>query len=85
MDTKLGRAPGTSAGLITYVRDRAGHDLRYAIDASKLQHELGWQPTIKFTEGFELTIDWYLANESWLENVTSGDYQHYYDQQYGKR
>jgi len=85
MDTKLGRAPGNSAGLITYVKDRAGHDLRYAIDASKLEHELGWQPTIKFTEGFELTIEWYLANESWLENVTSGDYQHYYDQQYSKR
>lgn len=85
MDKKLGRAPGTSAGLITYVKDRAGHDLRYAIDATKLHHELGWQPTIKFTEGFELTIDWYLANEAWLEDVTSGDYQRYYDQQYGKR
>jgi dTDP-glucose 4,6-dehydratase len=85
MDKKLGREPGASAGLITYVKDRAGHDLRYAIDASKLHNELGWEPTIKFTEGFELTIDWYLANESWLENVTSGDYQHYYDQQYGKR
>lgn len=85
MDTKLGRASGTSAGLITYVKDRAGHDLRYAIDASKLQYELGWQPTIKFTEGFELTIDWYLENESWLNNVTSGIYQHYYDQQYSKR
>ena len=85
MDKKLGRVPGTSAGLITYVKDRAGHDLRYAIDATKLHHELGWQPTIKFTEGFELTIDWYLANEAWLEDVTSGDYQHYYDQQYGKR
>ena len=85
MDTKLGRPPGTSARLITYVKDRAGHDLRYAIDASKLEHELGWQPAIKFTEGFELTIDWYLDNESWLENVTSGDYQQYYDQQYSKR
>jgi dTDP-glucose 4,6-dehydratase len=85
MDKKLGRTPGTSAGLITYVKDRAGHDLRYAIDATKLHHELGWQPTIKFTEGFERTVDWYLDNESWLENVTSGDYQRYYDKQYGKR
>ena len=85
MDKKLNRKPGASAELITYVKDRAGHDLRYAIDATKLHNELGWQPTIKFTEGFELTIDWYLANESWLENVTSGDYQHYYDQQYTKR
>jgi dTDP-glucose 4,6-dehydratase len=85
MDDKLGRVPGTSSKLITYVKDRAGHDLRYAIDASKLQNELGWQPTIKFTRGFERTVDWYLSNEEWLENVTSGDYQKYYDQQYAKR
>jgi len=85
MDDKLGRTPGTSSKLITYVKDRAGHDLRYAIDSSKLQNELGWQPAIKFTRGFERTVDWYLANEEWLENVTSGDYQKYYEKQYVKR
>ncbi|MEI6747783.1 MAG: dTDP-glucose 4,6-dehydratase [Bacteroidales bacterium] len=85
MDDKLGRLPGTSSKLITYVKDRAGHDLRYAIDASKLQNELGWQPAIKFTRGFERTVDWYLSNEEWLENVTSGDYQKYYEKQYTKR
>jgi len=84
MDAKLNRRPGDSAKLITFVKDRAGHDLRYAIDASKLQKELGWQPTIRFAEGFEQTIEWYLENEEWLDNVTSGDYQKYYDKQYGK-
>jgi dTDP-glucose 4,6-dehydratase len=84
MDGKLNREPGDSAKLITFVKDRAGHDLRYAIDASKLQKELGWQPTIRFAEGFEQTIEWYLENEEWLDNVTSGDYQKYYDKQYGK-
>jgi len=84
MDGKLNREPGDSAKLITFVKDRAGHDLRYAIDASKLQKELGWQPTIRFAEGFEQTIEWYLENEDWLNNVTSGDYQKYYDKQYGK-
>ena len=85
MDEKLNRKAGESAELITYVQDRAGHDLRYAIDASKLENELNWHPTIKFDEGFAATIDWYLANEAWLNNVTSGAYQQYYSEQYEKR
>lgn len=85
MDRKLGRADGTSEKLITYVKDRAGHDLRYAIDSSKLQKELGWSPSLQFEEGIEKTIDWYLNNGEWLQNVTSGDYQKYYEQQYRKR
>lgn len=85
MDEKLSRTPGESAKLITYVKDRAGHDLRYAIDATKIKEELGWTPTVKFTEGFESTVDWYLSNEEWLNNVTSGDYQKYYEEQYQKR
>ncbi len=82
MDRKLNRAEGESAKLITYVTDRAGHDLRYAIDSSKLQRELGWQPSLHFEEGLEKTVDWYLANEEWLQNVTSGAYKEYYDKQY---
>ena len=82
MDRKLNRAEGESAKLITYVTDRAGHDLRYAIDSSKLQRELGWQPSLQFEEGLEKTVDWYLANEEWLQNVTSGAYKEYYDKQY---
>lgn len=85
MDRKLRRAEGTSEKLITYVKDRAGHDLRYAIDSSKLQKELGWVPSLQFEEGIEKTIDWYLNNEEWLQQVTSGDYQSYYEQQYRKR
>lgn len=85
MDNKLGRAPGTSAGLITFVKDRAGHDLRYAIDATKLNKELGWYPSLQFEEGLEKTVDWYLANEEWLDHVTSGAYQEYYSDQYQKR
>jgi dTDP-glucose 4,6-dehydratase len=85
MDEKLGREPGTSAGLITYVKDRAGHDLRYAIDASKLNKELGWEPSLQFEEGLEKTVAWYLEHEDWVKHVTSGDYQHYYDDQYVKR
>lgn len=85
MDRKLGREAGTSARLITYVKDRAGHDLRYAIDSSKLQHELGWVPSLQFEEGLELTIDWYLSHQEWLDEVTSGTYQQYYDQMYGNR
>lgn len=85
MDEKLGRKPGTSAKLITYVTDRAGHDLRYAIDSSKLQNELGWKPSLQFEEGISLTIDWYLNNQGWLDNVTSGNYQKYYDKMYGNR
>jgi len=82
MDRKLDREPGTSAKLITYVTDRAGHDLRYAIDASKIKNELGWEPSLKFDEGFDISVDWYLSNKEWLDNVTSGDYQKYYDEQY---
>ncbi len=85
MDRKLGRPEGTSAQLITYVKDRAGHDLRYAIDASKLNKELGWSPSLQFEEGLEKTVDWYLANEEWLQHVTSGAYQQYYETQYQQR
>lgn len=85
MDEKLGRPQGTSEKLISYVKDRAGHDLRYAIDSTKLQKELGWTPSLQFEEGLEKTIDWYLTNESWLENVTSGAYQNYYEKQYQER
>lgn len=85
MDKKLKREEGTSAKLITYVKDRAGHDLRYAIDSSKLQRELGWTPSLQFEEGLEKTVDWYLANENWLNNVTSGEYQKFYEKQYVKR
>ena len=85
MDRKLGRSKGTSAKLITFVKDRAGHDLRYAIDSSKLQKELKWKPSLKFEQGLEKTVDWYLANEAWLNEVTSGEYQKYYDEQYVKR
>ncbi|MEM9884548.1 MAG: dTDP-glucose 4,6-dehydratase [Bacteroidota bacterium] len=82
MDKKLGRSAGSSARLITFVTDRAGHDMRYAIDATKLKEELGWMPSLQFEEGLSKTIDWYLENEEWLENVTSGVYQQYYEQQY---
>jgi dTDP-glucose 4,6-dehydratase len=85
MDKKLDRPEGTSAKLITYVKDRAGHDLRYAIDSSKIQKELGWKPSLQFEEGLEKTVDWYLLNENWLNKVTSGDYQNYYEGQYQKR
>ena len=85
MDEKLGNAPGTSEQLITYVKDRPGHDRRYAIDASKINKELGWKPSVTFEEGLSETIDWYLENTEWLKHVTSGDYQHYYEQQYEKR
>jgi len=85
MDRKLNREPGTSEKLITFVKDRAGHDLRYAIDSTKLQRELGWKPSLQFEEGMEITVDWYLANEDWLNEVTSGDYQKYYEKQYSKR
>lgn len=85
MDKKLNQAEGTSEKLITYVKDRAGHDLRYAIDASKINKELGWSPSVTFEQGIELTIDWYLENTQWLENVTSGNYKNYYETQYVKR
>ena len=82
MDSKLGRPEGTSANLITYVKDRPGHDLRYAIDATKIHKELGWAPSVTFEQGLEITIDWFLSNTDWLKNVTSGAYQKYYDKQY---
>ena len=82
MDLKLGRIDGTSEKLISFVKDRAGHDLRYAIDASKINKELGWKPTVTFEEGLSKTIDWYLSNNEWLENTTSGKYLDYYTKQY---
>ncbi len=85
LDKKLNRPAGTSAGLITFVTDRAGHDQRYAIDATKLKNELGWVPSITFEEGLEKTVDWYLENEEWLNDVTSGHYQQYYNEQYNNR
>jgi dTDP-glucose 4,6-dehydratase len=85
MDEKLGNKPGTSDQLITYVKDRPGHDRRYAIDASKINKELGWKPSVTFEEGLKLTIDWYFENKDWLSHVTSGAYQHYYEEQYAKR
>ena len=85
MDQKLGRENGDSAKLITFVTDRAGHDLRYAIDSTKLQQELGWMPSLQFEEGLSKTVDWYLDNEQWLDDVTSGSYQAYYDNQYKGR
>ncbi len=85
MDKKLGRKEGASEKLITYVTDRAGHDLRYAIDSSKIQHELGWNPTVQFEQGLELTVNWYLENREWLNEVTSGAYQQYYGKMYGNR
>lgn len=83
MDNKLGRPAGTSAQLITFVKDRAGHDRRYAIHAGKIENDLNWRPSLQFEEGLALTVDWYLANEAWLNNVTSGAYQAYYTAQYG--
>lgn len=85
MDGKLGRAPGESAKQITFVTDRAGHDARYAIDAAKIERELGWRPSITFEQGLEQTVDWYLANDQWLRDVTSGAYREYYAEQYARR
>jgi dTDP-glucose 4,6-dehydratase len=85
MDKKLGREDGTSEKLITYVKDRAGHDKRYAIDATKLENELGWRPSITFEEGLEKTVDWYLSNEDWMNQITSGSYQEYYETMYNNR
>ncbi|MEO9870186.1 dTDP-glucose 4,6-dehydratase [Ekhidna sp.] len=85
MDKKLGNEQGTSRKLITLVKDRAGHDMRYAIDASKLNSELGWKPSLQFAEGLEKTVDWYFENEKWLNDVTSGDYQKYYEEYYTNR
>jgi dTDP-glucose 4,6-dehydratase len=84
-DELLQRPKGTSTQLITFVSDRKGHDLRYAIDASKIKNELGWQPSVQFDEGFRTTVKWYLDNEDWLKNVTSGNYQKYYEEMYSNR
>jgi dTDP-glucose 4,6-dehydratase len=85
MDEKLGNEDGESEQLITYIKDRPGHDRRYAIDATKINKELGWKPSVTFEEGLSITIDWYLKNQEWLRRVTSGDYMHYYELQYSKR
>jgi dTDP-glucose 4,6-dehydratase len=85
MDQKLNRAEGESEQLITYVTDRAGHDFRYAIDSSKLMSELHWKPSVTFEQGLEKTVDWYLANQEWLNHVTSGAYQQYYQNMYSNR
>ncbi|HYX05924.1 MAG TPA: dTDP-glucose 4,6-dehydratase [Bacteroidales bacterium] len=85
MDRKLNRAEGESEKLITFVKDRAGHDLRYAIDSSKLQRELNWSPSLQFEEGLEKTVDWYLENNKWLENILTGEYEKYYQSQYKER
>jgi dTDP-glucose 4,6-dehydratase len=85
MDAKLGREPGTNCGLIKFVEDRAGHDLRYAIDATKIMNELGWKPSLQFEEGMNKTIDWYLANKEWIEQITSGEYQKYYEGMYANK
>ena len=84
VDRLLGRQEGSSDKLITYVTDRAGHDLRYAIDSTKLKNELGWKPSLQFEEGLEKTVNWYLKNQEWVDNVTSGDYKDYYEKMYGK-
>jgi len=85
MDEKLGRPKGSSLELITFVQDRPGHDRRYAIDATKINKELGWKPSVDFKEGLRRTVDWYLQNQAWLQRVTSGDYQKYYEKMYAKR
>ncbi|MDX9906085.1 MAG: dTDP-glucose 4,6-dehydratase [Bacteroidales bacterium] len=85
MDDRLDRLPGTSEKLISFVKDRAGHDMRYAIDSTKLQNELGWKPSVTFEQGLARTVDWYLANQQWLDHVSSGDYLKYYENQYGIR
>ncbi len=85
VDRLTGKPKGTSLGLITYITDRPGHDLRYAIDSSKLQRELGWEPSLQFEEGIERTVRWYLDNQAWMDSVTSGDYEHYYEQMYQGR
>ena len=85
VDRLLGRAEGEDMNLITYVTDRAGHDMRYAIDSTKLQKELGWEPSLQFEEGIEKTVRWYLENEEWMENITSGEYEKYYESMYSNR
>jgi dTDP-glucose 4,6-dehydratase len=85
MDEKLGREIGHSEKLITYIKDRPGHDRRYAIDATKINKELGWKPSVTFEQGLSETIDWFLSNQEWLQNVTSGNYQNYYQSMYSNR
>jgi dTDP-glucose 4,6-dehydratase len=85
VDEKTGQPQGTSRQLITFVTDRAGHDMRYAIDSSKIMNELGWKPSVTFEQGLGQTVDWYLANQEWLDHVTSGAYQAYNEQQYANR
>jgi dTDP-glucose 4,6-dehydratase len=85
MDKKLGREEGASEKLIEFVKDRAGHDLRYAIDSTKLQNDLHWQPSVTFEQGLNITVDWYLENEEWINNITSGEYKDYYQKQYKNR
>ena len=85
VDHLLGNPEGYSLGLITYVTDRKGHDLRYAIDSTKLQKELGWEPSLQFEEGIEKTAKWYLENQEWMNNITSGEYEKYYDEMYKNR
>ena len=84
-DRMLGRAAGTSTNLVTYVSDRKGHDMRYAIDASRLKNDLGWEPECDFATGLNLTVAWYLANDKWLDDITSGDYARYYERMYKNR
>ena len=81
----MGNPEGTSLDLITYVTDRKGHDMRYAIDSSKLQNELGWEPSLQFEEGIEKTVRWYLDNQEWMDNITSGEYEKYYEEMYKGR
>ena len=85
VDRLMGRAEGHSLGLITYVSDRKGHDMRYAIDSTRLHRELGWSPSLQFEEGIEKTAEWYLAHQDWMDSVTSGDYMKYYDEMYSNR
>ena len=85
VDRALGNEEGTSEKLITYVTDRAGHDLRYAIDSTKLQKELGWEPSLQFEEGIAMTVEWYLSNQEWMDNITSGEYENYYNEMYKNR
>ena len=85
VDRLLGRADGEDLNLITYVTDRLGHDARYAIDSTKLQRELGWEPSLQFEEGIEKTVQWYLNHQEWLDSITSGDYEKYYENMYSGR
>ena len=85
MNKKMRWEEGSAEKLITFVTDRAGHDLRYAIDANKIMKELGWEPSLQFEEGLEKTIDWYLSNQEWMDEITSGAYQQYYEHQYAGR